>query len=195
MTIDEVTLDRPSLFGLQRHLVVLPVETLPIRVEFLHYDHFDHGFVVLKDAQLRLTLRRVCVLVGYIIHLIQLLNLLLSLTCWVLVLESRSAPLSWWLVCLGWTLLLFERSISITVYHRSRAGIQPILKPASSEMISDSVELSETAVCFWHIQLTATNVQLPKNTQTTRSLFRVVKIASKIWVGPSLQRWATKESG
>ena len=34
---------------------------------------FDHGVVGLKDAQLRLTLRRMCV-GGYIIHIIQLVN-------------------------------------------------------------------------------------------------------------------------
>ena len=34
--------------------------------------------------------------------------------------------------------------------------------PASREMISASVELCETEVCFLHIQLTDTNVCLPK---------------------------------
>ena len=34
--------------------------------------------------------------------------------------------------------------------------------PASKEMISDSVELCETEVCFLHIQLIGTNVWLPK---------------------------------
>ena len=38
------------------------------------YYHFDHGFVVFKDVQLRFTLRRMCV-GGYIIHFTQLLNL------------------------------------------------------------------------------------------------------------------------
>ena len=37
-------------------------------------------------------------------------------------------------------------------------GIPPNLNPASKEMISDSVELCETAVCFLHIQLIGTNV-------------------------------------
>ena len=36
------------------------------------------------------------------------------------------------------------------------------LNPASKEMISDSVELWETDVCFLHIQLIGTNVWLPK---------------------------------
>ena len=35
-------------------------------------------------------------------------------------------------------------------------------KPASREIISASVELCETEVCFLHIQLIGTNVWLPK---------------------------------
>ena len=35
---------------------------------------------------------------------------------------------------------------------------RPKLNPASKEMISDSVELCETEVCFLHIQLIGTNV-------------------------------------
>ena len=46
--------------------------------------------------------------------------------------------------------------------HSSRAGSPSNLNPASKEMISDSVELWETAVCFLHIQLIGTNVLLPK---------------------------------
>ena len=46
--------------------------------------------------------------------------------------------------------------------HRSRAGIPSNLNLASKEMISDSVELCETEVCFLHIQLIVTNVRLPK---------------------------------
>ena len=34
--------------------------------------------------------------------------------------------------------------------------------PASREIISASVELCETEVCFLHIQLVGTNVRLPK---------------------------------
>ena len=47
-------------------------------------------------------------------------------------------------------------------YNKSRAGIPSFLNPAFKEMISDSVELCETAVCFSHIQLLGTNVWLPK---------------------------------
>ena len=56
--------------------------------------------------------------------------------------------------------------LSITVSQRSRAGNPSIRNPASREMISDSVELCETAVCFLHIQLTGTNVLVPKMHKT-----------------------------
>ena len=46
--------------------------------------------------------------------------------------------------------------------HRSRAGSPSIRCPASREMISDSVDLWETDVCFLHIQLPGTDVLLPK---------------------------------
>ena len=39
---------------------------------------------------------------------------------------------------------------------------RPSSNPASKEMISDSVELCETEVCFLHTQLIETNVWLPK---------------------------------
>ena len=41
---------------------------------------------------------------------------------------------------------------------RSRAGIPSMRKPASREINSTSVELSETEVCFLHIQLIGTDV-------------------------------------
>ena len=46
--------------------------------------------------------------------------------------------------------------------HKPSAHIPSNLNPASKEMISDSVELCETEVCFLHIQLVGTNVWLPK---------------------------------
>ena len=39
-----------------------------------------------------------------------------------------------------------------------KCGYTSILNPASKEMISDSVELQDTDVCFLHIQLIGTNV-------------------------------------
>ena len=55
---------------------------------------------------------------------------------------------------------------SITVSQRSRAGNPSMRSPASREMISDSVELCETELCFLHIQLTGTNVLLRKTHKT-----------------------------
>ena len=52
---------------------------------------------------------------------------------------------------------LFPRT-DIIRSHESRAGIPSNLNPASKEMISDSVELCETEVCFLQIQLIGTNV-------------------------------------
>ena len=40
--------------------------------------------------------------------------------------------------------------------------VHPMRNLASKEMISDSVELWDTDVCFLHIQLMGTNVRLPK---------------------------------
>ena len=57
---------------------------------------------------------------------------------------------------------------------------------ASKEMILDSVEFWDTDVCFLHIQLMETNVRLPKIQKTppvhSRGWFRVLKVASKVWV-------------
>ena len=54
-----------------------------------------------------------------------------------------------------------EWKTSITKSQRSRAGIPSMGKPVSREIISASVELCETDVCFLHIQLIGTNVWLP----------------------------------
>ena len=60
-----------------------------------------------------------------------------------------------------WLWFVFPRTATIRS-HKSIAGIPANLNPASKEMISDSVELCETDVCFLHIQLIGTNVWLPK---------------------------------
>ena len=62
------------------------------------------------------------------------------------------------LPCLA--VLFVERNTSITTSQRSRASNPSIRSPASKEMISDSVELWDTDVCFLHIQLMETNVRL-----------------------------------
>ena len=62
---------------------------------------------------------------------------------------------------LSWFWVVFPKTKTIR-FHKSRAGIPSNLNPASKEMISDSVEVCETEVCFLHIQLIGTNVWLPK---------------------------------
>ena len=59
-----------------------------------------------------------------------------------------------------------SRNTSTTKCHNSSAGKPSIRKPASSENISDSVELCDTAVCFLHLQLIGTNVLLPNMHKT-----------------------------
>ena len=56
---------------------------------------------------------------------------------------------------------VFPRTATIRS-HKSSAGITSNLNPASKEMISDSVELCETEVCFLHIQVIGTNYWLTK---------------------------------
>ena len=55
-----------------------------------------------------------------------------------------------------------EFSFATIRSHKSSAGIPSNLNPASKEMISASVELCETEVCFLHLQLVGTNVWLRK---------------------------------
>ena len=51
-----------------------------------------------------------------------------------------------------------ECNTSETKSQKSRAGIPSMRKLASREIISDSVELCETEVCFLHIQQMGTSV-------------------------------------
>ena len=60
------------------------------------------------------------------------------------------------------SILFDERNTSTTTSHNSREGSPSIFKPATNEIVSDSVELWCTDVCFLHNQLMVTNVQLPK---------------------------------
>ena len=83
------------------------------------------------------------------------------------------------LPCLA--VLIVKRNTSITMNQRSRASSPSMRNPASKEMISDSVELWDTDVCFLHIQLTGTKCSTSKNTQdTSRGWFWVLKVISTI---------------
>ena len=57
-----------------------------------------------------------------------------------------------------WLWFVFPWRIATIRSNKSSAEIPSNLSPVSKEMISDSVELCETEVCFLHIQLIGTNV-------------------------------------
>ena len=65
-----------------------------------------------------------------------------------------------------------------------------ITTPASNDRISDSVELSDTDVCFLHIQLMGTNVRLPKIHEIPPRLMQRSPAKSESWNQPNRQCWA-----
>ena len=102
------------------------------------YDHLDHCFAVCKDVQHGFLTRRIRVW-GNRIYIVQIINLSKNfLSRW------RCRQVS--LICLHWFVFPW-RALTIRS-HKSSAGIPSILKPASKEMSSDSVELCETEVLF-----------------------------------------------
>ena len=113
-------------------------------------NHLDDRFIVFKNVQLSLTLRRVCV-GGYVIHITS--RFLFSIGA------VHKFP---WASLLCLAVLFVERNTSITTSQKSTTGNPSIRNPASQEMISDSVELWDTDVCFSHIQLMETKDRLPK---------------------------------
>ena len=127
------------------------------------YDHLDHCFVVLKYRQQSCLMRRLDVW-GKKINIIQIIDhsiRLLSSLKFCEVLNELHVCSTTGLPVLSWFWVASPRTETITFY-KSRAGTPSNLNPASKEMISDSVELFETEVCFLHIQLIGTNVWLSK---------------------------------
>ena len=87
---------------------------------------------------------------------------------------------------LSWFWVVLPRTETIRS-HRSRTGTPSNPNPASNEMISDSVELWETAVCFLHIQLIGTNVWLPKTHNVPPEVdFESSRSPAESWKSPSL---------
>ena len=110
---------------------------------------------------------------------------------WFDVVLRDKFPCTWPLVLLVW--FVEEWNTSITKSQRSRAGIPSMRKPASREIISASVELCETEVCFLHVQLTGTNVWLPKMHKNSPDVdFKSYRspAKSKSWNNPTLHRCA-----
>ena len=113
------------------------------------HNHLDHCFIVLKHIQYSF-LTRGLVVSGNWINVFHLIDSLLRFVFTIHKLPVRSE-----------TCEIFPKTETIR-FHNSRAGKPCSLSPVSREMISDSVELWKTDVCFLHIQLIGTNVWLPK---------------------------------
>ena len=109
----------------------------------------DYCIVVIKKIQLRLALREMCVC-GDAVHMQQLVNISV-LFCLSLDEFLELFPVSHLFPdagVVGVFALFVEHNTSITTAHKSRARNPSIRIPASNEMISVSVELSDTDVCF-----------------------------------------------
>ena len=126
--------------------------------------HLDHRFIIFKNVKHRTRLRRIHVW-GNIIDVAQFkmfvlnwsLNLVLGLFSWWCVMRQVSLYILFgFLELVGRRMQHFKNQIQ-----RSRAAIPSIREPASGEIISASVELWETEVCFLHIQLMGRNVWVP----------------------------------
>ena len=105
------------------------------------YDHFDHSFIILENAQRTFELRRTCVC-DNVIQVRQFINNLvtsffLKLGVVICAPDFFAHDISICLMCV----FVEECNTSITTSHRSREGIPSIQKPAPKEIISDSVEL------------------------------------------------------
>ena len=126
------------------------------------YDHLDHCFVVFKHKQKSFLMRRSDVR-GNKINTIQIIDHPLRLLAFVNRVRWRKSFTFGHNGSLRSIVVLSRVSKNWNnQIHKWRARIPSKLNPASKEMISDSVQLCESEVCFLHIQLIGTNVWLPK---------------------------------
>ena len=137
--------------------------------------HLNHSLVVFTNVHLIFTLRRMRV-GGHVVHIKHLINLLLSFVNWVLGFRIKNYPSFLVASMLGLSCRQFpeDRMIGLNVFFCLNVELQsvrpkdqeqvthPYVIWASRIIISDSVELCETAVCFLHLKLTGTNVLFPK---------------------------------
>ena len=156
------------------------------------YDHLDHCCVVFKHIQQSFLMRRLDVWGKSTLSKL-LITLWDCIRFWIVWGTERT---SLWFVHKSlracWLWFVFPRTATIRS-HKSSAGIPSNRNPASKEMISDSVELCETEVCFLHIQLIGTNVWLPKTHNVPPEVdFESSRSPSKSesWNSPSLHCFA-----
>ena len=112
-------------------------------------NHLNHGLVVFKDVQHDINIRMYVLdemwsmFVGTTLVCLHWMRL-----CMFDLVACNGLPRSFSLGCL--ILLEAEWNTSIIKSQRVRAGIPSMRKPASREIISTSVQLCETDVCFLH---------------------------------------------
>ena len=140
----------------------------------------------------------------HVVHIKYLINLLLSFVNWVLGFRIKNCTSFLVANMLGLNCRQFPedsliglivafkivRRTSITMSQRSRAKTSSIRSPLSRKIVTDSVELCETEVCFSHIQLTGINVLLPKIHKTPPEVdFEPSRSPAKseFWNKPNLQ--------
>ena len=115
-------------------------------------DHFDDCFIVFETYN-KASWREDWTFWGNGINVFQYIDLPLKFMMFVNIIIR--------LLDLSETWETFPKTETIRS-HFSRAGKPSNLNPVAKKMNSDSVELSETEVCFLHTQLIGTNVWLPK---------------------------------
>ena len=116
-----------------------------------------------------------------------------SNTCSILGVIRVLTPVSRVHAWVGFGILLVVPSTSMVKSHQSNAGKPSIRNPASKDMISDSVELWDTDVCFLHTQLIGTNIRLPKMHKTPPDVdFESWRSPAKSesWNNPNRECWA-----
>ena len=125
-------------------------------------NHLDTCFIVFKNVQLKLTLRGMRVRKNWI-HIGK--STFPDFYCLDLDVFFGLSSVPQLFPVAGKTevALSCDRNTSITTSHKSRAGKPSIRKPASNDIISDSVDMCETEVCFLYIQLMVTNVRLKQS--------------------------------
>ena len=187
------------IFGVQINAVKQPIKSNSVGFGYTSHCwtpafdyHLNDGFVILKDVQHRTKSRKLRVR-WHTVNIVQIKivvlgwNLCLLWLCWFDVVSRDKFLCTLPLVLLSW--FGEEWNTSTTKSQRSRAGITSMRKPASREIISASVQLWATDVCFLDIQLFGTNAWLPKmhkrppdvNVESSRSLAK-----SESWDNPNL---------
>ena len=136
------------------------------------YDQFDHCFVVFEHIQQSFTICGLNIS-GNQINVMYNIDLL-----WDLFFSFTGCPVR------SETWEIFPKTETIRS-HNSRAGKPSSLNPVSREIISDSVELWETDVCFLHIQLIGTNVWLPKTHNVPQVIRSVVLTLPVVYNRPT----------